>query len=68
MIVIQMMAIIKFGLAAVAAAVVTGFACVPVAQAQTCAGNCAPWSVTTVAADLGSLENLEFDGRGGLLV
>ena len=29
---------------------------------------CSTWGTATVASGLGSLENLEFDGRGGLLV
>lgn len=40
---------------------------VPAAGAQA-ADPCAPWTVRVVASGLGSLENVEPDGRGGLLV
>ena len=32
------------------------------------ANPCAPWSDRTLASELGSLENIEFDGLGGLLL
>ncbi len=31
-------------------------------------GDCTPWTMRTVASGLGSLENLEPDGRGGMLI
>ncbi|TFI44025.1 hypothetical protein E4P29_09015 [Rhodococcus sp. 1R11] len=40
-------------------------AAAPVAQASSA---CIPWSVRTVASGLGMLENLEFDGRGSMIV
>jgi sugar lactone lactonase YvrE len=52
--------------AAAAAATVLGMVAVPAAAAEPAA--CAPRTVTTVTSGLGVLENLEFDGRGGLLV
>ncbi|MEZ5150673.1 SMP-30/gluconolactonase/LRE family protein [Rhodococcus zopfii] len=59
---------------AVGAAAVLGMVAVPSAHAgaarpATAAPTaCAPRPVTTVTSGLGVLENLEFDGRGGLLV
>ncbi|WP_068162882.1 SMP-30/gluconolactonase/LRE family protein [Rhodococcus phenolicus] len=50
----------------VAAATVSAMIAVPTANAGTTA--CAPRTVSTVTSGLGVLENLEFDGRGGLLV
>lgn len=52
---------------ALAAAVVAGslLACTAPASA---AGPCTPWSAKTLASGLGSLENVEPDGRGGLLI
>jgi sugar lactone lactonase YvrE len=41
-------------------------AAVPAAHGA--ADPCTPWSQRTVKAGLGSLENLEFDGEGGLLI
>jgi hypothetical protein len=38
------------------------------APAGASAGSCTPWTKTPVAGGLGSLENLAFDKRGGLLV
>src|SRR3954447_25153413 len=32
------------------------------------AETCSPWTQRTIASGLGSLENLAFDGRGGLLL
>lgn len=49
-----------------AAAAVAALVAVPTAAADTT--ECAPRVVTTVASGLGVLENLEFDGRGGLLL
>lgn len=49
-----------------AAATVLGMIAVPSANADP--ATCAPRTVGTVASGLGVLENLEFDGRGGLLV
>ncbi|MBH0122780.1 hypothetical protein I0Q12_26125 [Rhodococcus sp. CX] len=49
-----------------AAVTVLGMVAVPTATAEPAA--CAPRTVTTVTSGLGVLENLAFDGRGGLLV
>ena len=38
------------------------------APAQAGDTSCKPWTERVVASDLGVLENLEFDGRGGLLL
>ncbi|MEW1880260.1 SMP-30/gluconolactonase/LRE family protein [Rhodococcus sp. NPDC080181] len=40
-------------------------AAAPAAQASSA---CTPWSVSTVASGFGMLENLEFDGRGSMIV
>src|SRR5881227_2072189 len=51
-----------------AALVLTAFiAAVPTA-AGAASSECTPWPQKTVKSGLGSLENLEFDGRGGLLL
>ena len=39
-----------------------------VSAAPAGADACAPWTIRTVAEELGSLENLEPDGRGGMLI
>src|SRR4051812_50186849 len=50
-----------------AAVVLAAFvAAVPSATAAT--DPCAPWQQKTLKSGLGSLENLEFDGTGGLLL
>jgi hypothetical protein len=51
--------------AALLAVALAALAVVPAARA---ADPCARWSDRTVASGLGSLENIEFDGRGGLLL
>ncbi|MGV9745970.1 SMP-30/gluconolactonase/LRE family protein [Rhodococcus zopfii] len=53
-----------------AAATVLGIVAIPSASAEPAseASACAPRTATTVTSGLGVLENLEFDGRGGLLV
>ncbi|WP_218722317.1 hypothetical protein [Nocardia sp. MH4] len=51
---------------ALAAVAVTGIG--PVGQAQAGAGCGATWQVEILAADLGGLENLEYDGAGGFYV
>src|SRR5206468_6641378 len=46
-------------------------AATPTADASAAAGtqsSCTPWAVRTVASNLGILENLSFDGTGGLLL
>ena len=50
-----------------ALAVALGLLAAPAAQA---AGDpaCAAWSSKTIASGLGSLENIEFDGQGGLIL
>ena len=48
------------------AAVVTTLSAAPVGAGV--AADCEPWEVRTVAEGLGSLENLEPDGRGGMLI
>ncbi|MEK8072003.1 SMP-30/gluconolactonase/LRE family protein [Rhodococcoides navarretei] len=57
----------KVGAAAVVAGLVlaASAALAPTAEASS---SCAPWSVSTVASGFGMLENLEFDGRGSMIV
>ncbi|MDI9895233.1 SMP-30/gluconolactonase/LRE family protein [Rhodococcus sp. IEGM 1381] len=57
----------KVGAAAVAAGLVlaASVALSPIAEASS---TCTPWSVSTVASGFGMLENLEFDGRGSMIV
>lgn len=43
----------------------TATALAPTAEASS---SCTPWSVSTVASGFGVLENLEFDGRGSMIV
>lgn len=50
------------------AAVLVSFAVAPAEPAQAAVGSCTPWQVGDVVAGLGALENLAFDGRGGLLL
>ncbi len=54
----------RVGLALVVAALSAGVVAAPAAAAVPCE----PWTVRTVTDGLGSLENLEPDGSGGLLV
>ncbi|MFI8567288.1 SMP-30/gluconolactonase/LRE family protein [Rhodococcus sp. NPDC078407] len=53
--------------AVVVAGVVLG-ASVALAPAAEASSTCTPWSVSTVASGFGMLENLEFDGRGSMIV
>ncbi|WP_249305477.1 SMP-30/gluconolactonase/LRE family protein [Rhodococcus sp. 14-2483-1-1] len=57
----------KVGAAAVVAGLVlaASVALSPTAEASS---TCTPWSVSTVASGFGLLENLEFDGRGSMIV
>ncbi len=57
----------KAGAAAVAAGLVLG-ASVALSPTAEASSTCAPWSVSTVASGFGMLENLEFDGRGSMIV
>src|SRR6476659_3692402 len=59
------MALTKAGLTA-ALAVAALVAAVPGSAGA--ADNCAPWQQKTLKSGLGSLENLEFDRTGGLLI
>src|SRR6476619_7245538 len=59
------MALTKAGLTA-ALAVAALVAAVP--GSASAADNCAPWQQKTLKSGLGSLENLEFDGSGGLTI
>lgn len=54
-----------------AAVVVTGLllgAATALAPTADASSSCTPWSVSTVASGFGMLENLEFDGRGSMIV
>ena len=54
-----------------AAVVVTGLllgAATALAPTAGASSSCTPWSVSTVASGFGMLENLEFDGRGSMIV
>ena len=54
-----------------AAIVVTGLllgAATALAPTADASSSCTPWSVSTVASGFGMLENLEFDGRGSMIV
>jgi SMP-30/Gluconolactonase/LRE-like region len=51
-----------------AAAVVLGAVVTAVPSAAAATDFCAPWQQKTLKSGLGSLENLEFDGTGGLLL
>src|SRR3954468_9538598 len=51
-----------------AAAVVLAALVAAVPSATAAADFCAPWQQKTLKSGLGSLENLEFDGSGGLLL
>ncbi|WP_143546063.1 MULTISPECIES: SMP-30/gluconolactonase/LRE family protein [unclassified Rhodococcus (in: high G+C Gram-positive bacteria)] len=54
-----------------AAVVVTGLllgAATALSPTADASSSCTPWSVSTVASGFGMLENLEFDGRGSMVV
>ncbi|WP_143546672.1 SMP-30/gluconolactonase/LRE family protein [Rhodococcus sp. 06-235-1A] len=53
--------------AAVVAGLIIG-AATALAPAAEASSTCTPWSVRTVASGFGMLENLEFDGRGSMIV
>lgn len=57
----------RAGAAAIVAGLILGTATAlaPTAEASS---SCTPWSVSTVASGFGVLENLEFDGRGSMIV
>ncbi|WP_256993490.1 SMP-30/gluconolactonase/LRE family protein [Rhodococcus sp. 06-418-5] len=57
----------RAGAAVVVAGLILGTATAlaPTAEASS---SCTPWSVSTVASGFGVLENLEFDGRGSMIV
>ena len=53
------------------AAAITGLllgAATALAPTADASSSCTPWSVSTVASGFGMLENLEFDGRGSMIV
>ncbi|MEA2375203.1 MAG: hypothetical protein QOD53_1666 [Thermoleophilaceae bacterium] len=56
----------RWGLVA-AAAVLAGLLVAP-AAAGAAVDPCSGWSARTIASGLGSLENIEFDGQGGLIL
>ncbi|AMY24862.1 SMP-30/gluconolactonase/LRE family protein [Rhodococcoides fascians] len=53
---------------AILTAVLLCGASIAAAPAAHASSACTPWSVRTVASGLGMLENLEFDGRGSMIV
>ncbi|MCZ4518618.1 SMP-30/gluconolactonase/LRE family protein [Rhodococcus ruber] len=57
----------KVGAAAVVAGLVLA-ASVALSPTADASSTCSPWSVSTVASGFGLLENLEFDGRGSMIV
>jgi hypothetical protein len=54
--------------APLAAAVLVAALALSPPPAPAATGSCRPWKARTVARDLGLLENLEFDGRGGMIL